>query len=485
MAERPNVVLLVFDTLRADFPACFPGDPQPETPNIDRLAGQGVRFDNAFSVAPGTPHSHGALFSGQYPSETGIVGPGNKVPTDIPLIASWLGDAGYETFGICGPAKIAATHGFDRGFDEYFESFHEHVEPDFTTAYLKQVLNDSLVLEDALRTLRTGLDSITSLKFDVLERELGSMDEPFFAFANLLTCHATYNPPRPYKENATPELSRPRVYALELLLEKLAQQPETFDHSEVRYDRLRRASRGQAHEFHGDPNWLNESELTVLEKWYEASLEYLDYRLGEFLTALRSMDVRDDTVFVITSDHGEHFGEHDLLYHGYFLTDEVLHVPLIISGPNVPENAVRTDLVSLVDVFDTICDVCRLDPPEATSGESVFSDGSRDAVFAEYGIKDISQEPTDQHISGEKRRRFGLGRKCIRTPDHRFVLASDGSTECYHLPEQEAVAPSGEAPDGLHTRLTTTLTDEFRPIAYGERTSPEVVENLKSLGYLQ
>lgn len=166
MTKRPNVLLLVFDTLRADFAFGTHPDHQPDTPHLDQLVADGTAFQNAFSVAPGTPASHGAMFTGQYPSETGVVGPGNKFPGNIPVLASWLREAGYDTVGICGPTKIAATHGFARGFEDYIEPFHKHIEPDISLPYLKQVLTDPFVTRDAAWTFRSGLDSITNLEFD-------------------------------------------------------------------------------------------------------------------------------------------------------------------------------------------------------------------------------------------------------------------------------------------------------------------------------
>lgn len=196
------------------------------------------------------------------------------------------------------------------------------------------------------------------------------------------------------------------------------------------------------------------------------------------------MEAFRNTVLLMTADHNEYFGEHDLLYHGYDLYDEVLHVPFIMRGPGVPR-AERSDLVSLVDLFDTLCALCNLEAPAHTSGQDVFSGPEREAVYAEYGRKDISREPTDEFLSGDRRRRYGLGRKCVRTQSRKYVLASDGTSETRDLPRENMITCDDGETDRYHDRLVETLGEGFQQIAYGERTSQAVVENLRDLGYIR
>lgn len=115
---------MIFDTLRAD--AVQPYRSDPDTPAFDRLANGGTTFKRAYSAAPGTTPSHGALFSGHYPSETGTFSYVNdEMPSDTPLVASWLREAGYDTLGMTGPSGMGSHVGYDSGFNYYFEPYYE------------------------------------------------------------------------------------------------------------------------------------------------------------------------------------------------------------------------------------------------------------------------------------------------------------------------------------------------------------------------
>jgi arylsulfatase A-like enzyme len=119
--------------------------------------------------------------------------------------------------------------------------------------------------------------------------------------------------------------------------------------------------------------WLDEAELSIIRQAYGGLVDYLDYQLHSFLKSLEEIGELENTVLIITADHGKHLGEHGMIGHSHFLFDEVLQVPLLISGPGIPENSSRTDLVSLVDLFSTIYDICNILIPDDTDGIPLFS----------------------------------------------------------------------------------------------------------------
>jgi arylsulfatase A-like enzyme len=487
MKDRPNVLLLVFDTLRADALTCDDGAFPVETDAFDRVAERGTVFENAFAVGPWTPPSHGAMFSGLYPSETGFDGAWPTMPESVPLFAEWFADRGYRTYGIPGPAKMGSETGLDRGFDEYYEVYEEVAERP-SLPYLRQLATDPLVRRDFLRLAGRGNDYYTEIKFDKLRDWLGNSPEPFFVMANLTTVHAPYDPPRPYKQEATPELSRPRFG----LAEELLDSPCSFADLAVDDDRLFPAADGAdaksiALRYFEDSDSLSEAELDVLRKWYAASLRYLDDRLRAFLDWLDREGLGDDTVVVLTSDHGEAFGEHDVLYHGNFLYDEVTRVPLVVAGPGVPAGERRTDLASHVDLFATLCDLCGLNPPE-TEGDSLFGGTPRDAVFAAEAPSDPRDRDAASEVSEATLEEFAVGRKSVRTVEYRFELCSDGTERLYELPDESVVAdPDESVVDELRSRVVETLGSEFddRPGDADAEYSAGVERNLRELGYLE
>ncbi|MFC7047071.1 sulfatase [Halobacteriaceae archaeon GCM10025711] len=487
MTERPNVVLLVVDSLRADALSCYDGAFGVETPHFDSVAEAGVVFENAFTTGPFTPPAHGSLFSGQYPSQTGFQGPWPSMPADVPLLAESFADAGYHTYGIPGPAKMASPVGLARGFDDYYE-VHEEMAERPSLRYVWQLLTDPLIRRDFLRLFVEGNDYFTRMKFDLLRR-LADAPEPFFAMANVTTVHAPYDPPRPYKQAATPDLSRPRLP----ILEEFVEGSVSFDREGVREDRLLEAADGGTYKsgvglrYFDDREFLDDAEFDVLRTWYGAALAFLDDVFGEFLAWLDREGLRENTVLVVTADHGEAFGEHGALEHAHFLYDEITHVPLVISGPGVPVGERRTDLVSLVDVYPTLCDLAGIDPPDTVAGRSVFGGEERDAVFMEEAVRPVDDVPDLPDVSEHAIHEFEVGRKSVRTDEYRYELRSDGEERLYALPGETLVEdPDPSVVDSLRERLLDALSPEFSEERDADAAdySPGVRRNLRDLGYL-
>ncbi|ELZ98895.1 putative sulfatase [Haloferax mucosum ATCC BAA-1512] len=481
--RHPNVVLLIFDTLRVDALSCY-SDDAVETPNIDRVAEEGVRFENAFSAGPWTPPAHGTLFSGRWPSETGFTGGMPWMDESVPLLAEVLRDNGYDTVGVPGPAKMASATGLDRGFDWYYEAY-EAVAKRPSAAWFKQLLTDPAIRRDFIRILTRGNDYYNELRIEKFQEGLAETTNPFFGMMNLTTVHAPYDPPRPYKEAETPELSRPRLPILEEFTTS-----GSLDRDDVREDRVFGVADGEHIQdirlrYLDDRSYVTDSELGIVEQWYDASVRYLDDQVGRVLDWLEAQGKLDDTVLILTSDHGEYFGEHGGLSHGDFLYDEVLHVPLLISGPGVPSGETREDLVSLADVFATVCGCCDVECPP-TSGIDLFGDEARDVVFGERAPTDERELAAADDVSAETVTALELGRKSIRTTDYRFEIRSDGSEALYELPGETVVSdPDPELVESLRDRLVDTLGDGFGGDDGGDREFSDAVErNLRELGYL-
>lgn len=482
-SARPNVVLLVLDSVRATALSTYGGD--VPTPTLDALADRGTVFERAYSVGDNTAISHPVLFSGQYPTETGIVNSSHRYRefTD-PVLATEFGEAGYDTCGaVCG-GKLSGEFDFDRGFDDYFETGSD-VPEYLSPSYLRAVLTDREMRRPLVnhfaRTFWRGVDHTTGIQFDYLARKLDGK-HPVFAFSNFLTAHTPYDPPRPYKEDATPELDRPRWFFLEHLLGV----DERLDRDDVRLERLLQAqdTDGVAR-YLADPDWLSEAELDVLYDWYAASIRYLDHKLGDFLEGLADRGVLSETVVVVTADHGEHFGEQGLLRHGYSWFDECLHVPLIFAGPGVPEGQRREDFASLVDLFDTLCDLTGVDAPETTSGRSLFGDDPREHVYSEHGIKS-GEAALSQFMSDDDQEVFNRGWKAVRTDDYTYVLFSDGSDAVYAGPDEREQSADEATREQLRATLFEGLPAEFKT-GHGQESDigEELRAQLRELGYVE
>lgn len=487
MAQRPNVLFFIFDTLRSDYLSCYDSD--RETPAFESIADEGVVFESAFGTAPGTPISHASLYSGQYPSEHGVTGQYIDLPEDVPVVAEHFRDRGYDTFGITGPAKMGSDWDYDRGFDELFEPYYDL--PDKTSwKNVPRALTDRRFGRHFVRKLTKGGQDRTRFKFDLIrDRVTDDLGRPFFVLCNFSAVHAPYDPPRPYKTRATPDYSRPRLFLLEYVLGNHG----AIDDPDVRLDRVMNMQTADGiGRFLADPDYLNDKEIRVLRDWYEAEVSYLDDELDRFLEFYRA-ELAEDTILVLTADHGEQLGEHGLWEHSHYFYDETLKIPLIVVGPNVPEGERRSDLASHVDVFDTLCDLCDLDPPASTSGRSLFDGEERDAVFMEYGERDpgaFADCGHGRHLGRERLRRLCAGRKAVRTEDFRFELDSDGRERLLSLPEQVPLPdPPTDVTRRLRDRIRATLGDDFGTWPEGDpddvQMTDQVETNLRELGYIE
>lgn len=487
MDRPPNVILLIFDTLRSDYLGCYARDVR--TPAFESLAERGVVFESAFSTAPGTPVSHASLYTGQYPSEHGVTGQYIPLPGDRPVIADWFRRAGYDTFGITGPAKMGSDWDYDRGFADLYEHYYD-MPPATSWRNLPRSLVDRRFARYFLRQLVHGGRDKTRFKFDMLrDRIEKDLSRPFYAMSNIATVHAPYDPPRPYKQEATSGFTRPRLFLTEFLLGDHG----SIDDDDIRLERVmeQQAATGIGR-YLADPTWLNEKEVRLLRQWYGATVAHLDDEFGRFLEYYRQ-ELQDDTILVVTADHGEQLGEHGLWGHSYYCYDETLKVPLIVAGPGVPEGERRTDLASHVDVFDTLCDLCGIDRPATTSGDSLFGPAERDAVFMEYGERDddaFAETAHGRFMDRAQRRRFCAGRKAIRTHDARYEFASDGTRRLFDLVRGiEHDDPSSAQTARLHDRLLDTVGESFGIWPEGDPEDREigtqVQENLRELGYIE
>jgi len=480
-SSSPNVLLVVCDTLRPDVLSTYGGP--VEAASFKSFAAEGTTFEKAYAAGPGSSISHAALFTGQYPSTSGVGGQVD-IPSDVPLLAAHLRDNGYETFGLPGPSRTGSHWGYDRGFDEYLEKWSD-IPSGITMEDLRLAINDPGLLvpmpAEALRRLRDGDDNYTSYLLDVFERKVRGLTEPFFGFLNLTTVHTPYDPPRPYKQEATPELRRPRTG-----LGNILGGEETIDREDIRLNRLAEAQRHEGvPRLYEDASYLTDAELEVLNEWYIASIRYLDDQLSATLDRLQPAGELDDTVVVLTADHGEQLGEHGLLKHMYFHFETCLRVPLVIAGPGVPEGR-RDDYVSLIDVFPTVCDLAGIDPPDGVDGRSVFGLASdrRDAAFAENGRRELSDR-FREILSAESFERFGRGLKSIRTDDYLYTIDSAGEERLYERPGEEPVPLSAGPVDDLREQVHDTLGESFPPGSQSDEFDESVEENLRRLGYIE
>ncbi len=346
----PNVLLIIWDTVRAESLSLY-GHTLPTTPNLDRLAARGVSFKKAISTSPWTLPAHASLFTGRLPHETSAAWYAPLDDTHATL-AERLGTDGWATAGFAANnLYVDREHGLTRGFT--------HFEDDRVTPgqiMIASSLGGRILSGNGgwtpglLRTLlghhnkligRKQADQVNSALLDWLDDS--KPDRPFFAFLNYFDAHLPYDPPAPFDTMFGP----PR-------------RATTFT------ERLRNV-------WEGHNKWdLSDDDLAAEVRAYEASIAYLDDRLGRLLDSLGARGLLENTLVVVTSDHGEEFGEHGSFEHGGNLYFEQTHVPLVLSWPGrLPEGMVIDTPVSIQDVPATIDRLARDEASRSFPGASL------------------------------------------------------------------------------------------------------------------
>ncbi len=334
----PNVLLVSIDTLRADRVGAY-GGPAGTTPRLDELAGRSVVHEEAWSTAPYTLPSHVSLLTGQMPGVHGVQRPGERIdPLRSPLLSELLRERGWVTGAFTGGGLVDPTFGFGRGFQRYGTI---DTVVDLDSARIRGVLDarpdrDLALVED---------NSLPSV-IEWIERHA---DESFFLFFHTYQVHE-YDPPAEHLAALGFAPKGPADRAIHVLRTE-----------------------------HGTPT---DDQRRRLFELYDAALHCADAAVGEILDALERLGLSDDTIVVVTSDHGEEIGERGTVNHGHSLHQEILHVPLFVHVPGRPAGRSSTP-VSIADVAPTILDALDLPLPPLVQGRSLLRDAEERPVFAQ------------------------------------------------------------------------------------------------------
>lgn len=341
MTKRPNIILLVLDGLRADRLHCY-GYSRETSPNLDALAGESRVFLNHYTASFCSMPSHISMLTGVHPQFHKAASNYSFFDGKMPYLPELLREAGYFTFGISSANPyFTRESGFIRGFDEYVQvekgnrAIQAMAKSFFGKTVTWQKLSEKIARRWNAGTFhRKILDFYSKNDFcgqTVVSRLSGALkqfpeDKPFFVFANILETHGPHLPPGRFRT----------FFGDDPISDKLLNlfyQPYLY-----------RDQRGAVK--------LDESELRAFNNLYDGSVRYADYLVGQFLDVLRRSGRLDDSVLIVTSDHGMMMDEKDHLIFHDGTYQEIIRVPLIVRAPG--GGVLRTEkLTSVIDVFST------------------------------------------------------------------------------------------------------------------------------------
>jgi len=463
--KRPNVLLISIDTLRADHLSCH-GYSRPTTPNLDRLAAEGTRFSHAFGTAVWTPPAHGSMLTGLYPTQHGVVDE-NRLDDAVPTVATLMAQSGYRTFGVVNNSQVGPLTGLDRGH----ESFHEvwRGTPGGSIVgrgmrYVQRRLRDARGLNDH------GAELSNRLTIDWMAANRGS--DPLYAFVHYIDPHNPLAAPRPFRDRwVDPKRTDVNAERLAIVADNpLACFTDGFE--------------------------LTEDELYQLKAMYDEEIAYTDMRIGELFDAMRSQGTYDDTLIVVTADHGEHFGEHGMYSHVSSLYEQIVHIPLIVKFPGQSKSCISSGLAQHIDIVPTILSHAAVEHPMADRlrGDVLQAEGGpgHDVVYAEWE----GRVPyyVQKRLRGKDNsicERFLQPAAMIRDNRHKLILHRDGEMELYDLEtdpgeDKNLASIASEQLTAMRERLESWHREIVKDAPAGSRyeIDPEIQKHLESLGYM-
>ena len=432
--DRPSVVLITLDTLRADHVGCY-GHDRRITPHIDRFAREGVLFADALVAIPETAPSIRSILTGLYPVHHDIRRNGYDPDPNRPTMQSLLGSAGYRTAAFTSSCVLDRASGFGDGFDR----FNDRTPDRF------------LLREHGQRTAEKTADAALGW--------LSTRDEgPFFLWIHFIDPHSLYNPPPPYKSFFQERPCRGALTGgadqfLDVIKHRLPIGPE-------------------------ERKWLADR--------YDGEIAFLDHQIGRLLDGLENL-APENTLVVLTADHGESLGDHGYLFdHGDFLYEDQIRVPLLLSHPDLPRGLVVGGQVESVDILPTVLDFVRLDLPKERDGASLLP-----ALRGDEAPGRLALSESDGCDGGTMRphRASGLTGKLFGVRDGRWKYVTDfsGWEELYDLetdPGETTDLSRRESERGETMRRA--LRERIGPSPWGdeEPLAPATREKLRALGYV-
>ena len=437
--ERPHLVLVAIDNLRADHVGAY-GYPRPTTPQLDALARDGVRFSNATAPASWTKPSIASLFTSRWPSEHGAVSFERPIAREIPTLAEALSRAGYTTAGLSGNfVHIRSEMGFDRGFDRW-RTLSVAVEEGDPDLLWTQPGGGSARAPNGEELTRLALAEVPS-----------HPERPFFLYVHYMDPHIPWAPDAErWKPFASDGELRPTPAGSEYLVRLAAERPAV------------------------DPR-----ERQRLLDLYDAEIAAVDAALGDLVRGLRERGICGPCVLVVTADHGEEFGEHGGWFHGSTLYRESVAVPLVVRDfREAPAGAVRDEAVDLLDVAPTLLALAGAAPPAGMRGTPLLGGALPERTL----VAELHPDPSFEKAVAPRVQRLSL----LRWP-WKVIASRAGEVVAYRVDRDPGEqAPAEGAPADLASReaLAARLAELALPASPGVTLSPEDRAALRALGYL-
>ena len=476
MSTHPNIILIIMDTARRDNFSCY---------GYNRLA---------ISSSPWTLPSHASFLTGKtvgqhkitqkaiYDTRNGQLLNFDLIQGLEGYLPAYLKTKGYQTVGISNNAWISKSFGFQAGFDIFIDPFSykmgfiDSLKKFIKNRISKDISNFLFTKEFMMHSnFRPTKSDNGACKThhdleNIFSRGIFTKDKPFFLFLNFLEPHLPYLPPAPYDEMFMETASKADRYKVNQNIAKFIS---------------------------GDAK-MSSHDFEILKALYDGELCYLDKKIDDILKLFRDSDLMDNSVFIVTSDHGENIGEHGLMGHQLCVYDTLLAVPLIIYGPKYISGRFRQKrCVMLKDIYYTISALASGLPND----RSILNDRYHQLLIAEYEQPVMTLGSIKRRYPHIDLSRFNTELRALYDGSYKLIQSRIGETELYNLDddprESHNIALNN---DTITKRMKKILEDYHHGIASPEEgmgsfehkkssgqggSDKRLVEDkLRSLGYL-
>ena len=445
---KPPIVWITIDTLRADRLSVY-GHDSPTTRNLEAFARRATLYTHCLAQGPSTSQSVPSLLAGLTPYRHGAVTDTRKLPDAVRLVPEMLRDRGYQTIGQSANPWVSERYGMAQGFEDFrlYNTDAELMAYDVMKIAMRLAPYQLYLFRDWLPSYAyTPIRPLVSDALDILmQREVG---RPLFLYLQPVDPHGPYQPP----------------------LRHAARWTAPFDEKADLYVGYWKLKTGVK---------VTSEQLSAIKARYDAEIAYVDAEIGRLFAELEDMDLFDDALIIITSDHGEQFDEHGLWRHSNSLYQALLHVPLLIKYPRQRQGVVVDDWVATVDIVPTImhevggsCDGC-----DGRPLQDLVRGGER-PIFAYTMARDVVRPVMRSVVAG--------GWKLIQVERHGVMRE-----ELFHVAsDPRELHDVGRQHPDIVAGLRRTL--ESYEATAAPAPTPEVItiqgadaERLKALGYIQ
>lgn len=458
------IILLSLDTVRADHLSIY-GYGRDTTPHLRRLLQDATLYTRAVASSDMTLSSHASIFTGLYASWHGAYrqppphGFGRPLAPERDTLAEILARAGLQTFGVVSNyAYLGHQMGLTQGFGYYDYRLPARFLAETAGQYLREgvraLLAALFVAADADPPYRTAAE----INREVLAL-LGRMgeDRRFLLFVNYMDAHWPYVPPPPFDARFP------------------GKQPDLLK-TTAEFRRLER-------EVMSEHRTITSAERRHLESQYDGAIAYVDAHVGELLARLKQLGLYERSLIIVTSDHGEAFGDRNLLEHGVSVYQDQVHVPLVVKFPNGRQGENVQAGVSSVDLLPTILDILGLPVLPGVHGRTLRSAAAlkdRSVISESFPAPDLLDfGPRFHHVQ-----------RALFADVFKVVTSTSGKTELYDLRhdknETRDLAPKDpQVAERLETALNEWVSRAGGRAGDAGTVDPQTLERLKALGYVR